>query len=263
MVAHYDRVVPPGRQGAVTATINTLGLYGDKRKRITVTTNDPENPTIDLEVRLQIRHPVEVSPGDNLVLPFRPTGEPAQELTLRRHDRQSLEVSRVEVRVPWPRVEELSRHSDGRPWLRGGPERFYRVSLDSGIPEGGLETTVSFHTNHPRRPLVDVRVTARGRDAMRISPPRVYFGAVKPVMDPPVSRLVRLHAAEGFRVLSAGSSDPCVGVRYERTTMSAWEVTLKYTRGWRPGRMTGRIWVTTDNPKHPRVEIPFQAEVSE
>ena len=54
-MAQYDRAIPPGGEGKVTLTINLTGLQGPVWKTATLISNDPEKPTVYLNLHGKVR----------------------------------------------------------------------------------------------------------------------------------------------------------------------------------------------------------------
>src|SRR5215213_7730079 len=55
-------VVEPGEKGEVTATFNIGGRTGMQQKNVTVETDDPAQPTLNLVLKANIAQPVEIQP---------------------------------------------------------------------------------------------------------------------------------------------------------------------------------------------------------
>src|SRR5207248_1736008 len=47
-VPHWDKVVKPGKEGAIEAEVHTVNFRGAIIKHLTVISNDPEHPQLDL-----------------------------------------------------------------------------------------------------------------------------------------------------------------------------------------------------------------------
>jgi len=60
-VAHFDRVIPPGREGEIRLSARTRGYKGAFLKKARVYTNDPVNPVAVLELKAHIKSLIYVS----------------------------------------------------------------------------------------------------------------------------------------------------------------------------------------------------------
>lgn len=58
-VAHYDEAIPPGGEGKVTLTINLKGVEGPVWKIATIFSNDPQKPTVSLNLQGTVRPSIE------------------------------------------------------------------------------------------------------------------------------------------------------------------------------------------------------------
>src|SRR3954467_12599449 len=62
-VAEYDKTIAPGKTGKVHAVVDTSTFNGPIAKGVTVFTNDPAMPQIELTVRAKVEPYINVKPG--------------------------------------------------------------------------------------------------------------------------------------------------------------------------------------------------------
>ena len=62
-VAEYDKVIAPGQTGKVRMSVDTATFSGPIAKGVTVFTNDPATPQMELTVRANVEPFVKVQPG--------------------------------------------------------------------------------------------------------------------------------------------------------------------------------------------------------
>lgn len=65
-MANFDRAIPPGGEGEISAKINTRGMTGKIRKRMAVYTNDPAHSRETLTITASIKPFIDIVP-DKLV----------------------------------------------------------------------------------------------------------------------------------------------------------------------------------------------------
>src|SRR6185436_15700181 len=62
-VADYDKVIGPGQAGKVRVSVDTATFNGPIAKGVTVYTNDPATPQMELTIRAQVEPFIKVKPG--------------------------------------------------------------------------------------------------------------------------------------------------------------------------------------------------------
>lgn len=266
MVARYDRRLASGARGAVRVLFDTAGRHGAVRVNVAVESNDPETPRLLLTVQAVLRRAVEVSPGEDVLVPI-DAGTPAeQELILRSYEKGPFRVTGVRCSLPGVTTRLLSR-SEVAQRIAENPAacQIIHLTIPAGASEKAFDATVTIQTNSPRRPRLTVRLTGVPGAAVSVSPPHLYFGAVNPRQAKPVTRAISLFQPRGgVRVTGVESSDPRLRLRVEPDPSGVLcDVVVEYGGGWPLGLTRGTITIRTDDPRRPRIRVPFTAEVVE
>jgi len=81
-VTDFDKVIRPGAQGKVSASINLAHFKGPIEKFITVATNDPKQSQVKLSVKADVKTYVDIAPAETVTLRGNKGETPSQELTL-------------------------------------------------------------------------------------------------------------------------------------------------------------------------------------
>ncbi len=79
-MAHFDRVIPPGREGKVTLNVDLKGYYGEIRKSATIYSNDPQLPRVSLSFHGQVRPFIKFLPSPSVQ--FKEKGTEREEITI-------------------------------------------------------------------------------------------------------------------------------------------------------------------------------------
>ncbi len=109
-VAEYDKVIAPGKVGKVHAEMDTVTFNGAIAKGVSVFTNDPATPELELTIRAKVEPYIAVKPGYARYITVQ--GEP-QEGTIAQTvwvpDGTAMEI--VKVESPWPFLDVKFREA--------------------------------------------------------------------------------------------------------------------------------------------------------
>jgi Bacterial SH3 domain len=81
-VTNYDKVIPPGSEGKVTASIKLSHLKGQVEKGVDIETNDPAQQHARLVIRATVKSYVDVLPAEQLNFMVNKGESQTQELTI-------------------------------------------------------------------------------------------------------------------------------------------------------------------------------------
>jgi hypothetical protein len=264
VVAGYDRMIPAGGAGTVTARLETAGRHGPQRKRVTVFSNDSENPGVPLTMKVTLRHPIEVSPSSDLTFPMQRGQGAEQAVTLYASEATPLQITRIESTAPYVTATVAAvADEDLPPGATGASRQGLHIQILPTAPETAFAATITVHTNNKRMPRVVLNVNGYPEGSVMAHPPRVYLSDIPSAPKDPIVRSILLMKRGGtFELVKAESSDPALQLQpLGRTPGPFCEVALRYSGGWKPGLIKGTLVFTTTDPLRPRVEVPFVAEV--
>lgn len=261
-VAEYDETIAPGATGSVRAVVDTTNLVGPNAKAVTVYTNDPDNPRIQLTVKSNPRPFLVVEPGYARFTSF-VHGEEAesQPQLLWADDFEGLEVTGVETPEPWigasfRRAAEAERSEDG-----AGPQWRIDVTLAPEAPVGPMADRVVVRTNHPRQTTIEIPVSGFVRPMVAVTPPRVDFGRVDPSEEQQWGILVRNFGAEPLEIREVRSTVPGIDVDVEPLEEGQrYKLVFTPTPALEPGPFDGRVELRTNLEKQPTVTVSLKGE---
>jgi len=149
----FDRLIAPGATGLVHVTLDTSAFTGPIAKGVSVDTDDPDTPRIELILHAQVQPWIAVAPGFARFTAVH--GMPAAEsfeATLTAPDGQPFEITSVDASFPW--LVASFHASDSRPgtWL-------VDVRLGTDAPVGPISGYVVVQTTHPRQARVEIPVS--------------------------------------------------------------------------------------------------------
>jgi Protein of unknown function (DUF1573) len=146
----YDRLIPPGGQGAVTLSIRPFTLRGQFAKKTEVFLNDPDHSRLVFTLKGISRLLIEVEPSH--VIHFR--GKPGEDLhrqvRLISHLPESWEVSSFKTNIP--QFIDVNLHPSE-------PGKSYVVEVRQKRREPGkYQGMIELFTTVPKRPHLVLRV---------------------------------------------------------------------------------------------------------
>jgi len=262
-VASYDKTIAPGKSGVVHVVVDTVTFNGPVAKGVTVFTNDPANPQIELTVRAKVEPYIAVKPGFaryTIVRGEAKEGTIVQ--TLFAPDGAPMDVLKVDS--PWPYLEVSFREAQEGERLPDIKVKQWRVEtkLSSEAPVGPLAGYVTVHTNHPKQKAVEIPVSGFVRPVLAVTPPKADFGKID--VKEPLRRVldVKNFATEPIKVI--GVDPPGQGIEAKVEPLEEgreYTVRLTLNSGMAKGPFHGKLTIHTDSPKSPVLEVELVGTV--
>jgi uncharacterized protein DUF1573 len=262
-VAEFDKTVAPGKTGTVHTLLDTASFNGAISKGVTVTTNDPSTPEIQLTLKLSVQPYIMVKPGYARFTTVQ--GESKEGVitqTLWASDEAPFNVVKVESPQPGltlsfreAKEEERKPEGKGKQWL-------VDIKLANSAPVGPLANYVSVYTDHPKQKIVQIPVTGIVRPVIAVTPPVADFGRVE--LKEPLTKAinVRNFATEAINVTKVDSS--VKGIVTEIKPVEAgreYLVRLTLKPEMAKGQFTDRLTLHTDSAKVPTIQVDVKGTV--
>jgi hypothetical protein len=251
-ITKWDRVIKPGAQGTIEAQMNTLYFRGSVTKHLTIFSNDPARPQVELAISARLLPLVKVSPG--LAARLAVGDKPAtQEFTLERNGGRPMKIVQVIPNANFVNAETTPLPGQGR----------YKLTVTAmpDAPLGRSSVPVVVWTDMNQGGTLTFFITV-DRGIVTV-PPMVFFGVLPHEMQTPREALVTImRNSTPFHVKSVAVNDPSLAPKLETVRDGAeYRVTVTYAGGWDTGIRRQTLTVTTDDPKQPVIEITVQAVV--
>ncbi|MBL8048800.1 MAG: DUF1573 domain-containing protein [Chthonomonas sp.] len=258
----YNNTIKPGQTEIARFTADSTAFAGKFRKKLLLVTNDPERPAVTVPVEMDIEPvyrflrpngaPVELVPDNGLV----------QDVFLAFGKGSQFKIKSVEVAGATAQVSDQEwRGSMADPEI-GEPIREregYRLTLliSPSIPTGRAPLSLIVETDHPT--FGTLTYTFQVQKGIVALPQAVFFGEVSLPRTMPftVSR-----PGKPFRIKSISSDNKAVTVPAAPTSAATeFALSAKIVPGKTPGTVNGVITVVTDDPKQPKILVPYTAFV--
>jgi ribosomal protein S18 acetylase RimI-like enzyme len=254
-VANFDKVIAPGAEGKIEASIHTTNFKGKLEKTIEFSSNDADLPAKNLVMTANVRSAIEVSPSETPLIGLKTAGATTQELEIRIGGKDPIHVTRAACSAPY-----ASAKVDPIPSATGSA---YKVTLtiDPAAPMGRSAFLVTAFTDSAHEPQVNI--TAVCEKGIVVMPASAYLGTLGPQTALPVNQSLTISRRDGkvgIQKIEGGSPElevkPVASEDGKQVRLQ-----LTYRGGWPAGLIQRKIVVHTDDPAQPTIEIPVMANV--
>ncbi|GIK20422.1 MAG: DUF1573 domain-containing protein [Leptolyngbya sp. PLA2] len=246
----------PGESGAISVSFDPSGRDGAQAQFVTLSTNDPERPTVRLDIRANVRPLVFASPRaagfgsvekdhiaeTTLLIAGRTDDFRVLEALADNPDLIRVEIGDTELREFEGEPEPL-------------PSTALKVRLLKGTPVGLLRQFITIRTNDPRRETLRVDAVASVVGDIEVTPERIQLGAI--VIGESVEREIVIRSRSGrpftIRDVKNTTADPDACrvtltpiAGPDGTPPSAYTLTLKITMPEHGRAVRGHLTIQTD-----------------
>jgi hypothetical protein len=259
--------IKPGETKRVDVNWNTKTFEGKYNQAVTVGTNDPKHPTIDLGVKGTVTPPVLVFPPEAISFPTLSSEEVTRtKIAVYSPSRPELKLTKVTTSRPdliLAKTVPLTPDESKQLKTTAG----YQVAIDikPGMPLGRFNEELIIQTDHPARPELKVSIVGNVTGPISVVPDRVRMPRVASLQGASgeVTLLVRggqethfrvAHKPEKIEVAIAHEDTPTIKGRYR--------MTVKVPPGTSAGMIDDSVILKTDHPKATEVKIPISIYVS-
>jgi hypothetical protein len=262
-VASYDRTIAPGQVGKVHVTVDTVTFTGPIAKGVTVFTNDPDNPQIELTVRAKVEPYIAVKPGYARYVTVRGEAKEGNIVqTLYAPDGLPMEI--VKVDSPFPFLKVSFREAQEGERLPDVQVRQWRVEMlmSNDAPVGPIAGFVTVHTTHAKQKLVEIPVSGFVRPVIAVTPPKADFGQVE--VKEAVHRAldVRNFATEPIKVIGVDPLGQGIEAKVEPLEEGReYSLRLTLNPNMPKGPFHSKLTLHTDSPKAPVIEVDLSGTV--
>lgn len=264
-VAEFDKTIAPGQVGQVKVQLETANFAGPIAKPISVFTNDPENPKLQLVVKAEVKPYLGVQPGYARFIYVQ--GEPIQPIpnVLWAADGSDIEV--VDIKTPYDHLsvkhrpakeEERNKEYSGKQWA-------VDIGLDPTAPIGALRDYVELVINHPKQKTVRLPISGFVRPRQHLTPQEIDFGQLEGG-SLPLKRIVTFtnFITKGIEVTRAESDVKGLSVEVKevgRKDGHRFELVLTVGPEVPKGEFQSTLKLHITDEKNPIVEVPVSGTV--
>jgi hypothetical protein len=263
-VASFDQKIPPGGKGKVVAGIDTSDFQGAISKTVTVLSNDPKNPQLELTVKVKVITHIIAKPGRARFV-YVQTLEPGTiTQTLWAPDFPE-EFRVLEARSPYPFLKASVREAKENEKDPDGVGRQWKVDLtiQPDAEVGPLREFLVIVTNHPKQKEVRIPISGFVRPLMHATPEEIELGEFEVSSETPLETEVVLvnFGNDPIEVTEVESDRKGVSAEALATELGRrFKIVVKVLPEVGKGEIRGVLKVKTSSPKKPVYEIPYHGK---
>jgi len=264
-VADFDKVIAPGATGHVSAKLDTKDFSGPISKSILVMSDDPQNPTVTLVIKADVRPYVEILPRP-LVRFNAVMHEPINQtfIVAGADPKESFEVKNVTSNVPF--IATSVRQLTEQELVAGKSKTQYEVtlSLTDAAPVGPINAVLMVNTDVKEAPQVPVKVYGVVRALIHVTPTQVQFGSVQANTRPGRNLIVVNNRTDGTKVQVTEATVDDAAFDARITTIEEgrrYQVTVVVKPDANPGSRDATLTLSTDDKDFPTVTLPVRANL--
>lgn len=248
----WTRQVEPGKTGSIPIQFNSGGFSGQVGKSITVTCNDPNQPTLVLQIKGTIWKPIDVTP-QFAVMHANAENVADAKVTVRivNNEEQPLTLSEPESSNPLFAAELKAKQ----------PGKEIEL-LIKGVPQtnmSNLQGQITMKTSSSNAPALTVTAMIVMQPVLNVTPPQINLPAERLTNSLSSSVSIRY---SGTMVMTL--SDPAVSAKgvdvqlKENEPGRLFTLTLTFPAGFEiAGGQKAEVTVKSNHPQFPIIRVPI------
>jgi hypothetical protein len=261
-VSSFDKVIKPGTDGKVHASVDTKSFSGPISKSVLVVSNDPERPQVNLFIKAIVKPFVDVAPQAYVRFSVVHGDSASQDVVLISEEK-GFKPTVAETAQPYVKAE-ISPAGD-KDKIAGRPGEQYKlaVSVLPDAPEGLLNAPIRVTTGVAQQPTLEIPVSGIVRPRVSVTPITVNFGNFTAGKDPITRNIVITNnkPATPIKVTKAEVSVPGFMTDVVPTQEGvSYTVVVKASDKVKKGAVDGKITLFTSDKEKGVIEIPLRGE---
>jgi uncharacterized protein DUF1573 len=262
--ARFQPVIPAGAEGKISVEWNTAEVDGPVEATLVAHISEPANRDIPLRIKAVVKPPIELLPSPILFFTAYQDETPEKSVRIVNNDERPLRIEYVDL--------PKNHYEVSVDTVEPGRIFDVRVKVRSGIAFGRYTERIQLSTNNPENENLFLAANLFVKPDFYAFPETVDFGSVslntldrQPQLIERLTQTIILTNRSGsLEVRSVTSDLPFLNLSLSseqgEETRFRLDVVPVRERMQR-GKITGQVYVTTNDPSHPELVIPVQGEV--
>lgn len=268
-VADFDKIIKPGESGKISAHVDTSTFSGPTSRGITVETNDPNTPSVQLTIHAIVKPYVEAFPAGFLRYNLIQGDTEVKSVTMFTEESEPFEILRAEVpgdhvKVDITMVEDNQRIPDKG---RNGQAQ-YRLDVTLGGPTakvGPIAERINIVTNSKNQPEYSLNLSGVVRPSYRVIPTVLNFGEVSTGENSAQNIVISsnsLRSPQEFKVTKVESASPAVTAEAKPTEVPGeYEITVRLAKNAKAGALDSNLKIFTTDAANPVYTLPVKGTI--
>ena len=262
-VSSFDKLIKPGADGKVKASVDTKSFSGPISKSVLVVSNDPERPQMNLFVKAVVKPFVDVAPQQYVRFSV-VKGDPATQDVVLISEEKGFKPTITETAQSYVKAEISPAGDKDKIAGRPGDQYKLSISVTPDAPEGLLNAPVRITTGVAQQPSLEVPVSGIVRPRVSVTPITVNFGNFTAGKDPITRNIVITNnkPATPLKVTKAEVSVPGFMTDVVPTQEGvSYTVVVKASDKVKKGALEGTVKLYTTDKEKAVIELPLRGEV--
>jgi hypothetical protein len=262
-VASFDKVIKPGQAGKIEAAIDTQNFQGPIVKSVTVVSNDPTRPQLNLTIKANVKPYVDVSP-EPFVRFSVVKGDTAEQDLILSSEEKEFHPTGPESTQPYVSVKLSPASEKERVAGKSGEQYKLAVKVTGDAPEGLLNVPVTVSTGISKAPKIEIPVSGLVRPRLSVTPFSVNFGNFQPGPDPITRNVVFINNKPSDPVKVTGAEVSVSGLSVDVVPIqegASYTIVLKATDKLSKGAFDGTLKIHTTDARKPVIDVPVHGQV--
>lgn len=243
--------IPPGGEGKIDVVFKTgAGAGGKREKTVTVTTNDPDQKTINLKISTTVQIVLDLEPSRIAVGQLKKGSETIRYAALTGNDKDSVKINSVESSSQFIKVDTNLKGFDK------DKQKQVKITILPGMKVGRFNERAVLHTDHKNIKDVTLYIMGEVVGNITVSPNYINFGMIEKGKS--VERIINLKSAAdaSFKVLEIKSTTPDIVTGLE-TVQAGKEYRIRATlkESFTGDILRGQILIKTNDKEQTNIEI--------
>jgi hypothetical protein len=249
-----QREIAPGGEGTLEVSFHSGRSGGQRRKAIFVNSNDPDKPSVKLEIIANVIVPVEVRPRALYWVTER-NEQSIRTIDLLYSPDLRMNITSLEVSSPAFSASYAPASQNDIPSYQ------ITVKYDGSLPIGNFQEKLNIATDNAEYPKYDVILRGKVVGPVKVVPDSVALGVVNADQLP--SRIIRVSNAskKDFAVTAVECSSPLIAVELSRQESARYEIKVMLTQAPPTGAFSEKLSIKTNDSADPVVVVPVYAYV--
>ena len=246
-----EKEIPPGSSGEIRTVFETKRFEGVQETTITVYSNDPDDPEIDLAIIGAIKRDVAVVPQGINFGDVEKGETVTGSVKLLQLSQNKLVLHRIEVNEKYLNATTSRFREENSRGIN------IDITLKSEAQVGALNEVITLHTNLKRRPRIDVPVWANILGRIQVQPKILSLGTIS--KGGKISQPITVSSSDGkrFHVLKTTCDLPFIHLQSSVDKKNnVVKISGTIDKVSPAGRLSGRIDIYTDDPDQSVIYVP-------
>lgn len=254
-------MIPPGKEGRVSLTVDTGTLKGRQTKGISVFSNDPDWSELRLLLTATVKTIIDVTPAEYAYMRIGVNQQWNHTFKLISTENQSFQITKIVIpggkfSVTQSKIQENRNRKFG-----------YEITVSAigKMPIGPVQERIEIHTDLPGASKVDIRIFGKVEGSISYYPERLTFYPNNNVMNGQFSATVDI-ATTGKELFIRKIENLAPGIKWDVIPVEderRYVLVFVWMERQIKKRLYGEAVIITDDEAMPTITIPYEVYPSE